>query len=50
MVDIVKDEELIKALNAEIAKKEIKKDFNIEGQIVTDEKTIDSLNKKIIDK
>ena len=50
MVDIVKDEELIKALNAEIAKKEIKKDFNIEGQIVTDEKTIDALNKIIIDK
>ena len=51
MVDIVEDEELKKKLNAIIAKEQVEKDYNLgDGQIVTDEKTIDALNKLKSDK
>ena len=42
---IVKDEELLKELNAIVQKKQVEKDYNLEeGVIVNDKQTIDALN------
>ncbi len=42
---IVKDEELLKELNAIVQKKQVEEDYNIkDGVIVNDKKTIDALN------
>ena len=42
---IVKDEELLKELNAIVQKKQVEEDYNLEeGVIVNDKQTIDALN------
>ena len=42
---IVKDEDILKKLNAIVQKEKVEKKYNLkEGTIVTDEKTIDALN------
>ena len=43
---IVKDDEVLKKLESIVQKEKIEKQYNIkEGEIVTDKKTIDALNK-----
>ncbi len=43
---IVQDEEILKKLNAIVQKEKVEKKYNLEeGEIVTDEKTIEALNK-----
>ena len=50
MVDIVKDEELLKELNAIVEKENVEKTYDVDGsKIELDQKTIEILNKKLED-